>query len=113
MNYVEETQNNKHIIIFDISELSSDISEEKYEASTEVYKYSSIPEKEEEYFMEEYPSNTIDKKRPRFFSENIKMIRKPYTKLSLNELKIKNINKKLKNIVKEELVNSNSTKFTC
>ena len=116
MNSTEEIQNFNYNIIYDSSELSSDISEEQYEISTKTDKYSSIVEKENSFIEEFNPTNIIVKKRSRSLSQNLQINynkRNYCTKLNLNELKIKKINRKLKNIVKKELIiNSNKRKFT-
>ena len=116
MNSNEEIKMFNGIITYDSSELSSDISEEKYEISTKPDKYSSILEKEKSFIEGFNPANIIIKKRSKSFRENLQLNNnnlKPYAKLSLNELKIKKINRKLKKIVKEELIiNSDKRKFT-
>ena len=115
MNCVEETQNNKHIIIFDISELSSDISEEDLQLSTKINKYSPFQRNKVSFNEDFEPSYINNKKRSRFFSgdsENIFNNSQSYMRNTLYELKIKKINKQLKNIAKDELVHSKQRKFT-
>ena len=115
MSIKEEINNLKQITTIDSSELSSDISEEDLQISTKINKYSPIQRNEVSFNGDFEPSYINNKKRSRFFSEDSENIfnnSKSYMRNNLYELKIKIINKQLKNIAKDELVHSKERKFT-
>ena len=116
MSSKEEVNNNlKQIKTIDSSELSSDISDEELQTPTEVNKFSPI-QRNDIYFNEEFePPYINNKKRSRFFSEdagNNFNNRKSNIIKTLKELKIKKIDQQLKNIAKDEILNSKQRKFT-
>ena len=115
MSFKEEVNNLKQITTIDSSELSSDISEEDLQLSTKINKYSPIQRNKVSFNGDFEPSYINNKKRSRFFSEDSENIfnnSKSYIRNTLYELKIKKINKQLKNIAKDELVHSKERKFT-
>ena len=115
MSIKEEVNNLKQITTIDSSELSSDISEEDLQLSTKINKYSPFQRNKVSFNEDFEPSYINNKKRSRFFSEDSENIfnnSKSYIRNTLYELKIKKINKQLKNIAKDELVHSKERKFT-
>ena len=114
MNSKEEINTLKGIRTPDSSELSSDISDEKFELT--IYEKSSSPVQKDVFYNEELiPSDLRIKKSPRFFTEddenNFSNLKSPKRK-SVNELKIKKICEQLKNIAKDELLYDKKRKFT-
>ena len=94
----------------DSSELSSDISEEDDENQLE--KLSITPIKSKGDFLSDYkiPSKMYKEKRSRFFSEDNND--NFHNRKSKYDLKIKKINKNLKNIAEGEITNLKTRKFT-
>ena len=106
----EKYNNFKLIEQVDSSELSSDISEEKNKKPLEKENLTPSNHTGETYNEELNITKEIKKKRPRFFSENEEnLFVNGKTK---NGLKIKTIDKKLKNFTEDELINSNIRKFS-
>ena len=115
MSFKEEVNNLKQITTIDSSELSSDISEEDLQLSTKINKYSPFQRNKVSFNEDFEPSYINNKKRSRFFSEDSENIfnnSQSYMRNTLYELKIKKINKQLKNIAKDELVHLKQRKFT-
>ena len=113
----EEINNLKRIRTIDSSDLSSDISDKENENEKEKENNNISPiQRNDKPFIEEFEvscKNNI--KRPRFFSEDFEngYIKKQFYKdKNLKDSKLKNINKKLKNMVKDELIYSKERKFT-
>ena len=105
----EKYNNFKLIEQVDSSELSSDISEEENKNQIEKERFTPSNQTEERYNEEFNITKEIKKKRPRFFSENEEnLFFNGKTKIGL---KIKTIDKKLKNFTEDELINSNIRKF--
>ena len=119
----EKNNNFKLIEQVDSSELSSDISEEENKNQIEKERFTPSNQTEERYNEEFNITKEIKKKRPRFFSENEEnLFFNGKTKIGLfislllfplkkEKLKIKTIDKKLKNFTEDELINSNIRKF--
>ena len=111
----EEINNLKGIRTIDSSDLSSDISDKENEIEKETNNISPIQRNEKPFIEELEVSCNNNKKRPRFFSEDYEneYIKRPfYIRKGLRDLKLKNINKKLKNMAKDELKYSKERKFT-
>ena len=115
MSFKEEVNNLKQITTIDSSELSSDISEEDLQLSTKINKYSPFQRNKVSFNEDFEPSYINNKKRSRFFSEDSENIFnncQSYMRNTLYELKIKKINKQLKNIAKNKFVHLKQRKFT-
>ena len=114
MNSKEEINNLKQITTINSSEISSDISDDNTELSYQTDKLDFILDKKDSLKEEYIHSKNLKEKRPRFNSENVNNIhsQKMSNKLDFNELKIKTINKQLRNIANSELVYLKKRKFT-
>ena len=116
MSSKEEVNNNlKQIKTIDSSELSSDTSDEELQIPTEVNRFSPILINDISFNEDFYPSYINNKKRSRFFSEDTESNfnnRKSKIRKTLKELKIKKIDQQLKNITKDEIINTKQRKFT-
>ena len=115
MNSKEEINNLKQIRTINSSEISSDISDDNTELSYQTDKLDFILDKKDSLKEEYIHSKNLKEKRTRFNSENVENnihSQKMSNKLDFNELKIKRINKQLRNIANGELAYLKKRKFT-